>query len=107
MHMHHYYNDSGTAHQEVLCDLVLVDAILRRNAGATVTLHVKDAPVFVSDVTEKEPWEGDDGAAPPICNRETMDFHRRSLKSTAKYGGFKPMTSWSSAVCVHVEAFKW
>ena len=40
--------------QEVLCDLVLVDAILRRNTSATVTLHVKDAPVFVSDVTEKD-----------------------------------------------------
>lgn len=39
---------------EVLCDLVLVDAILRRNTSATVTLHVKDAPVFVSDVTEKD-----------------------------------------------------
>lgn len=39
--------------QEVLCDLVLVESILRLTS-ANVTLHVKDAPVFVSDVTEEE-----------------------------------------------------
>ena len=41
---------------EVLCDLVLAESILR-HTKATVTLHVKDAPVFVSDVTELDvPW---------------------------------------------------
>jgi hypothetical protein len=59
--------------QEVLCDLVLVDAILRRNAGATVTLHVKDAPVFVSDVTEKDVgWLV--GGGPGGNQGETMGF---------------------------------
>ncbi|OLP81075.1 Subtilin transport ATP-binding protein SpaT [Symbiodinium microadriaticum] len=38
---------------EVLCDLVLVDAILSLT-DAAVSLHVKDAPVFVSDVTDKD-----------------------------------------------------
>lgn len=36
---------------EVLCDLVLVDALFRAGNVASVTLHVKDSPVFVSDVT--------------------------------------------------------
>jgi len=31
--------------------MILVDAILRLAGAASVTLHVKDAPVFVSDVT--------------------------------------------------------
>jgi len=39
---------------EVLCDLVLADAILRLASPAHVTLHVKDSPVFVSDVTEAD-----------------------------------------------------
>ena len=40
----------------MLCDLVLADNILR-HTKATVTLHVKDAPVFVSDVTDLDvPW---------------------------------------------------
>lgn len=38
---------------EVLCDLVLVDAILSLT-DSSVSLHVKDAPVFVSDVTDKD-----------------------------------------------------
>lgn len=37
---------------EVLCDLVFVDALLRVTEVSTVHLHVKDAPVFVSDVTK-------------------------------------------------------
>lgn len=36
---------------EVLCDLVLVDSILRLTDVSSVVLHVKDSPVFVSDVT--------------------------------------------------------
>lgn len=43
----------ATDFQEVLCDLVFVDSILRLT-DASVVLHVKDAPVFVSDVTEKD-----------------------------------------------------
>lgn len=39
---------------EVLCDLVLVDAILRLTDASSVALHVKDAPVFVSDVTSED-----------------------------------------------------
>ncbi|CAK0885302.1 unnamed protein product [Prorocentrum cordatum] len=39
---------------EVLCDLVLTDAVLRLTGARVVTLHVKDAPVFVSDVTESD-----------------------------------------------------
>lgn len=39
---------------EVLCDLLLADAILRLACPAHVTLHVKDSPVFVSDVTEAD-----------------------------------------------------
>jgi len=38
---------------EVLCDLVLVDAILQLTKS-NVVLHVKDAPVFVSDVTNDD-----------------------------------------------------
>jgi len=37
---------------EVVCDLVLVDALLSLVGVASVSLHVKDVPVFVSDVTE-------------------------------------------------------
>eukprot|EP00929_Paragymnodinium_shiwhaense_P005067 TRINITY_DN10647_c0_g1_i1.p1 TRINITY_DN10647_c0_g1~~TRINITY_DN10647_c0_g1_i1.p1 ORF type:complete len:531 (-),score=83.86 TRINITY_DN10647_c0_g1_i1:386-1978(-) len=37
---------------EVVCDLVLVDALLSLVGVQEVVLHVKDAPVFVSDVTE-------------------------------------------------------
>jgi len=36
---------------EVVADLVLVDALLRLADVSSVSLHVKDAPVFVSDVT--------------------------------------------------------
>jgi len=39
---------------EVLCDLVLADAILRLAGPSYVVLHVKDTPVFVSDVTEAD-----------------------------------------------------
>eukprot|EP00747_Dinoflagellata_sp_TGD_P185187 gnl/TRDRNA2_/TRDRNA2_41597_c0_seq2.p1 gnl/TRDRNA2_/TRDRNA2_41597_c0~~gnl/TRDRNA2_/TRDRNA2_41597_c0_seq2.p1 ORF type:complete len:387 (-),score=63.63 gnl/TRDRNA2_/TRDRNA2_41597_c0_seq2:53-1213(-) len=39
---------------EVVCDLVLADALLRIAGVASVVLHVKDAPVFVSDVTESD-----------------------------------------------------
>lgn len=39
---------------EVLCDLVLADTMLRLTEIASVTLHVKDSPVFVSDVTEAD-----------------------------------------------------
>jgi hypothetical protein len=76
--------------QEVLCDLVLVDAILRRNAGATVTLHVKDAPVFVSDVTEKDVgWLV--GGGPWGKPRGNHGFLGRNLESiaVAKYTGGK------------------
>ncbi|CAJ1381463.1 unnamed protein product [Effrenium voratum] len=38
---------------EVLCDLVLADALLQLT-DAAVSLHVKDAPVFVSDVTAED-----------------------------------------------------
>ena len=72
--------------QEVLCDLVLVDAILRRNTSATVTLHVKDAPVFVSDVTEKDVgWLVGGGL------RGNHGFLGRNLESiaAAKYTRFK------------------
>jgi len=36
---------------EVVCDLLLADALLRLTGAASVALHVKEAPVFVSDVT--------------------------------------------------------
>lgn len=39
---------------EVLCDLVLVDALFRAANVGVVELHVKDSPVFVSDVTEAD-----------------------------------------------------
>lgn len=39
---------------EVLCDLVLADAILRLVGPSSVSLHVKDSPVFVSDVTQED-----------------------------------------------------
>ena len=66
--------------QEVLCDLVLVDAILRRNAGATVTLHVKDAPVFVSDVTEKDVgWL--DGGAPETKGKPWVSGEKSRIES--------------------------
>lgn len=54
---------------EVLCDLVLADAILRLASPSSVSLHVKDAPVFVSDVTE--------GDIPGIL--EWLDEHEASL----------------------------
>mmetsp|Transcript_4491 Transcript_4491/g.9746 ORF Transcript_4491/g.9746 Transcript_4491/m.9746 type:complete len:515 (-) Transcript_4491:91-1635(-) len=39
---------------EVICDMLLADTILRLEAAETVVLHVKDSPVFVSDVTEAD-----------------------------------------------------
>lgn len=39
---------------EVVCDLVLADALLRLAGASAVTLHVKNAPVFVSDVTKAD-----------------------------------------------------
>jgi uncharacterized protein with ATP-grasp and redox domains len=39
---------------EVISDLVLADALFRLANVSSVVLHVKDAPVFVSDVTESD-----------------------------------------------------
>lgn len=39
---------------EVLSDLILVDALIRVAGVSSVSLHVKDAPVFVSDVTKDD-----------------------------------------------------
>ena len=39
---------------EFVCDLALVDALLRLSSHRTVTLLAKDAPVFISDVCEHD-----------------------------------------------------
>merc|ERR1712137_101203 len=39
---------------EIMSDLILVDTMLRILGIESVTLHVKDSPAFVSDVTEKD-----------------------------------------------------
>ena len=53
---------------ELLCDLAMVDALLRFTSTAAVTLHAKDEPVFVSDVTVPDleltlTWIADHGGA--------------------------------------------
>eukprot|EP00971_Amphidinium_carterae_P263396 5225935-Amphidinium_carterae.1 len=57
---------------EVICDLVLADTILRLDAAETVVLHVKDSPVFVSDVTEADV----DGIIAWMC-KESPDLGKR------------------------------
>jgi len=78
---------------EVLCDLVFVDSILRLT-DASVVLHVKDAPVFVSDVTEKDVPEILDWLtlrAPELAERlkGSMASKRLSVKAHGFYTGGK------------------
>jgi len=72
---------------EVICDLVLVDALLQLSGCSSVALHVKDSPIFVSDVTEADvpgilDWL--EGRMPPLASR---------LRSWQKEGRLKVVSS--------------
>jgi len=80
---------------EVLCDLVLVDAILRLAGPSSVSLHVKDAPVFVSDVTEADvpvilDWLGERDAALAGRLRAGMADGRLRVVSDSFYTTARP-----------------
>jgi uncharacterized protein with ATP-grasp and redox domains len=83
---------------EVVCDLCLVDALLRLDGCDSVSLHCKDAPVFVSDVCthDIEPtlsWMEQNGASALVLRlREALRDERLSVVPHAFYTS--PLAYW-------------
>lgn len=93
---------------ELVCDLALADALLTGGSAATVTLHVKAHPTFVSDATADDVHHtviflADDAARPVQALAERLHGHLEAGRLRLRPDPFwtSPLAAWEMPAALH------